>query len=704
MTTLKIALRNLLLHRVKTAIIGFIIVFGTALAIVGNSVVDAISSGMEKSLTDSVTGHIQIFSSSAKEKLSIFGNMDGSMPDVKHVNDFGHVRDVLMRRIPNIRAMIPMGTNFAMWSPGNILDVKLEELRALYGAHPRDSVRINSLKLHVKSIVQDIQQKLQESRQAVGQVLAKDENFAKAPENLKRALAPEFWSTFDQNADSRIEFLGNTMAPLIFDDSFVWLSYMGTVPGAFQKAFSQFEVVKGQAIPEGRRGFLFSDYVYETIIKNRVARRLDQIKKRIDKDGASLSNNKLQQDTLSACVAQASEVYTQVSPADTEVLVKVLQKYLSNTERDLAELVRSFLKGITDQNFADRYRFFYSEIAPRIVLYKVKIGDVFPVTAFSDSGYSTSVNMKVYGTYRFRSFESSPIAGNFNLMDMMSFRELYGFMTAEKREETRSLEAEMGVRDLGRDDVESLFGGGVSAGQELKPKPSVAIHKAVGGGFGRLEQRRKVFERTYSTADMENGVFLNAAIVLHDPTRLAASLKEIERVSATEKLGIQAIHWREAAGITGQLTILVRAVLYFLVAITFAIATFVIMNSMLMATLERTREIGTMRAIGAQRGFLLKLFLGEAAILSFIFGSVGVLIGAAVIQTVGARGIPAMGDPAQGDVTTFFFSGDRLFLTLNPVHIGIVFICMTLVAILSTQYPAWRAMRISPLEAIQSKE
>lgn len=701
MITLKIAFRNLLRHRVKTAIIGFIIVFGTALAVIGNSVVDAISSGMERSLTDSVTGHLQIFSAEAKEKVSIFGNMDGSMPDVKHVNDFGHVRDTLLAKVPNIKAIVPMGTNFAMWSPGNILDVKLEELRLLYAEPKRDPRAVEGLKRHVRSIVEDIRRKLDESRSTVNQVLAKDELFAKAPDNLAKALAPEFWATFDAHADDRIEFLANTMAPLIFDDSFVWLSYMGTVPQLFQQTFSQFEIVKGQTIPEGRRGFLFSDYVYETIIKNRVARRLDQIKKRRDKDGALLADNKLQQDTLAACVAQASEIYTQVSPADEEILTGKLRAYLKSEKTKLGDLVRDFL-AMTDANFQERYDYFYREIAPRIVLYKVKIGDVFPVTAFSDSGYSTSVNMKVYGTYRFKSFESSPIAGNFNLMDMMSFRELYGFMTAEKRDESRALEAEMGIKDVGRDDVESIFGGGSAV---RTADSGVRIKSALPEkSFGKFEQRRLVFERTYSRPEMENGVFLNAAVVLKDPSRLGRTMDEIKQVSDAEKLGIQVIDWRNAAGMTGQLTVLVRAVLYFLVIITFGIATFVIMNSMLMATLERTREIGTMRAIGAQRRFLMSLFLQETAILSFIFGSMGVLIGVAVISTIGARGIPAMGDPAQGDVTTFFFSGDRLYLSVNPVHIAVVFFCMTLVAILSTQYPAWRAMRISPLEAIQSKE
>lgn len=696
----KIAFRNLFLHKVKTAIIGSIIVFGTTLAIVGNSFVDAISGGMQRSLTESVTGDIQVYASDAKEKISVLGNMDGTMPDIGHVNDFGKLRDTLMAKVPNIKSMIPMGTNLAFVSPGNILDVKLEELRSLYRAKPRDSARIERVKDHVHAIVEDIQRKLQESQASVNLILARDEFFAKAPENLRKALAPGFWATFDANAEERIEFMANVLAPLIFDDNMLFLSYIGTFPERFRQEFSQFEVVKGTDIPDGKRGFLFSDYFYETFIKHRVARRLDQIKKHIEKNKLPIATSKELQDLVSANVSQAAEVYTQMSPHDTRALLPKLQSHLNSKEGDISKLTQEFLK-TTDENFMARYRFFYDEIAPHVILYKFRVGDIFPITAFSKTGYSRSVNMKVYGTYRFKSFESSPIAGNFNIMDMISFRELYGFMTEEKRQETQALETEMAIRDIGKDDIEAMFSSGGGAGVKVV---TGGTRLTAPTAFGKFEQRRRAFEVEYSDSEMENGVFLSSAVVLKDRKRIAETIREIEAVSKADNLGIQATDWRSAAGMVGNLAMMVRALLYFLVIITFGIATFVIMNSMLMATLERTREIGTMRAIGARRSFILKLFLQETAILSFIFGAIGTLIGVTIILTVGAKGIPAMGDPTKGDVSTFFFSGDRLYLSLNPTHIIIVFICMTLVAVISTQYPAWRAMRISPLEAIENKD
>jgi ABC-type antimicrobial peptide transport system permease subunit len=349
-----------------------------------------------------------------------------------------------------------------------------------------------------------------------------------------------------------------------------------------------------------------------------------------------------------------------------------------------------------DSNFAARYKFFYDEIAPHLILYKVKVGDVFSLTAFTKSGYSSSVNMKVYGTYRFRSFESSPLAGAMNVIDMVSFRKLFGFMTADRREETKALDDEMGAADFGRDDVEALFGGGTKISESSASSKLSALTKS---RFGQVDEERRDLDARYSREEIEDGVFMNAAVLLKDPSRLGDTMKQIEKISVEKKLGLKVVDWRESAGFIGQLTVLVRAVLYLFVLIIFSVAAFIIMNSMLMAALERRREIGTMRAIGAQRSFVLGIFLRETFALSFVFGAVGTLLGVAIVLWVGSRGIPAM-----GDVATFFFSGDRLYLAVNPLHILVVFACMTIVTLISTQYPAWRAMKISPLEAMQSSE
>ncbi len=139
------------------------------------------------------------------------------------------------------------------------------------------------------------------------------------------------------------------------------------------------------------------------------------------------------QDKVTANRAQAAEIYSQLDPEQTAILIPKLKQFLTSESSSLPELLDVFLN-MDDSNLISRIEYFYKEIAPFIILYKVKIGDTFSVTSFSKTGYSSSVNLKVYGTYKFKSFESSPLASGFSLMDMISFRKLFGFMTDERRQ------------------------------------------------------------------------------------------------------------------------------------------------------------------------------------------------------------------------------------------------------------------------------
>ncbi len=345
---------------------------------------------------------------------------------------------------------------------------------------------------------------------------------------------------------------------------------------------------------------------------------------------------------------------------------------------------------MNDQNFQERYDFFYKEIAPYVILHRVQIGDVLPLSAFTKAGTSTAVNIKVYGTFRFKSFENSPLAGNFSVMDLVSLRELYGFMTDERREQNKEIEAEMGLDDVGRDSIEDLFASS-AATKEVKPKTK---SKAVD-----LKFQKRVMGATYTQEELSKGVFLHAAVFLKDPSNMDRVIKEINEMSKNDKLGIQAVSWQDAAGFIGQMTFMMKAILNIFIGISLLLAGLMIMNSLLMAAMNRKQEIGTMRAIGAHAQFIYRLFFYETLFLSVVFGGIGVALGALLVVILGKIGIPA-----SGDVATFFFSGPKLYLHLNLSLIFVVMAVMVVIAILATQYPAWKAMKISPLQAMQKRE
>lgn len=119
-----------------------------------------------------------------------------------------------------------------------------------------------------------------------------------------------------------------------------------------------------------------------------------------------------------------------------------------------------------------------------------------------------------------------------------------------------------------------------------------------------------------------------------------------------------------------------------------------VVNAMLMSVLERVREIGTMLAVGTRRRQILTLFLFEGAVLGAVGGLIGVLLGMLIVAVMSSKGIPL---PAPGSTVTNLV---RPFVSSAFLVRSLLF--ATLGAALASLYPAWRASRLRPVEALAS--
>jgi hypothetical protein len=323
-----------------------------------------------------------------------------------------------------------------------------------------------------------------------------------------------------------------------------------------------------------------------------------------------------------------------------------------------------------------------------------------------------SVNVPVYGTFQFQGLEKSTLAGALNLMDLVSFRELYGFMSGEKLAEVQALQKAAGAHEVSRENAESeLFGSKQEdAGDKIAAKvprkieatttPGVSpVMRDLGESLGGKMQREEARSRVFPPAEVETGVVLNAAVILKDPNKIPETMAAIEAQGKKDGLALKAIDWQKAAGLIGQFIDVARNVLYVTILIIFMIALVIINNALVMATLERVREIGTLRAIGAQRRFILAMLVIEAIVVGFVFGGLGAGLGAVVVSIIGKIGIPAT-----SDVWFFFFSGPRLHPFIGTSNVIAAFIIVLLVSAFSSFYPAWLAMRVTPRQAMQEDE
>ena len=136
-----------------------------------------------------------------------------------------------------------------------------------------------------------------------------------------------------------------------------------------------------------------------------------------------------------------------------------------------------------------------------------------------------------------------------------------------------------------------------------------------------------------------------------------------------------------------------QIVLGFISFVFLAVAIFGVANTLLMSVMERTREIGTLLAVGVRRSQVARLFVLEAAVQAFLGVGLSLLISLAIVTLVNARGGIMM---PTGE-------GQMPFRMSPELGTGFVLIAASATfvgALLAALYPAARAARLRPVEAL----
>ena len=139
--------------------------------------------------------------------------------------------------------------------------------------------------------------------------------------------------------------------------------------------------------------------------------------------------------------------------------------------------------------------------------------------------------------------------------------------------------------------------------------------------------------------------------------------------------------------------LIIDSVLGLLGGISLLVASFGIANTMIMSILERTREIGIMKAIGAEDREIRLIFFVEAAVIGFVGGVVGVLLAWGIDGVANRLAYRFILKPQGASFIDFF--------DLPPYRwLGAILFAL-IVSILAALYPASRAARIDPVRALR---
>jgi putative ABC transport system permease protein len=297
---------------------------------------------------------------------------------------------------------------------------------------------------------------------------------------------------------------------------------------------------------------------------------------------------------------------------------------------------------------------------------------------------TTDVRVPIRAIVKYRSLNS--IWGQFPIMDIESYRECLGYFTAQEKSGPVKKES-LDLLSTSVESLDDMFGEGDIVTMQKKADLTPQMLAA-----GSLSVKKDTLRRTF---DLDAGTFNMVLLRLKEKVMLDKTVKALNKELTDKKLSARALTWKKAIGPIGSMAVLIKSSLFVFVMFLFFVAIIIIVNTLSMAAIERTSEIGMMRAIGARKGFIRLMFLGETGVLSAMFGGAGIIVGIIVVNIIAALNITT-----DKDMVQLLYGGDTFRPLLSIIDIGLAVIQLVIVTVIAVIYPIRVAGNITPLDAV----
>jgi putative ABC transport system permease protein len=285
-----------------------------------------------------------------------------------------------------------------------------------------------------------------------------------------------------------------------------------------------------------------------------------------------------------------------------------------------------------------------------------------------------------------------PVKSDYLLVEIKD-RKTYTTVYGLKEEDVRGMfKAERGSIDLSRGCV---AGNSFASIYELKPGSRILVNGIEFKVAGILEDAGARYDINPNLAiiisegnfeKVSTAGYSSVIVMAKDLDAVKKVKEEIERRLNTKEEKVAVFEMKAILDIItrafGQINLFLMAI----ASVSLLVAGVSILNIMLMSAMERTKEIGVMRAIGARRVTVLRIFLLEALFL----GMIGSLIGS-VLSVAAGYGINYL----ILKETKYVFQISTLGYVALGFAVGII------TSVLSGLYPAWKASRLQPIEALR---
>ena len=181
-----------------------------------------------------------------------------------------------------------------------------------------------------------------------------------------------------------------------------------------------------------------------------------------------------------------------------------------------------------------------------------------------------------------------------------------------------------------------------------------------------------------------------------DTKKTKKIIKNLNKIFEKNEWHCEAVNWRSAAGNTAVYLYILRLILNIGIIIILGAGFIVVNNTLVINVLDRIREIGTMRAIGANKRYITKECMAETMIMAVIAGILGCILG-----VIASNIISAIHITFSNSFIIQLFGSKILHTEVNFSNLLGSFSLSLFIGLIAWIYPLLTALHVNPVEAMQ---
>jgi putative ABC transport system permease protein len=319
---------------------------------------------------------------------------------------------------------------------------------------------------------------------------------------------------------------------------------------------------------------------------------------------------------------------------------------------------------------------------------KLAIGETLQFTMASGNAFTIrAVRLRAIVEPSFTTYtEAVPV-----YTDVGTLRALLGLSLGNKE----SGSAAVPSGGSGSFDMDSFFAAPAAMPSEGNTQSPETGLELVQSYLGHEDDRGKI-EAT--AIDPERGSWHFLLVRLAPGARERSVQNSLNAALGKEKIAAVAGGWLGSAGLNAELLFLIKTVFEIGIGILAVVIVLVLTNGLAFSVMEQSKEIGTMRSMGAQRSFVQRLYSLESLFLVLSGAAAGSALAAAVLRAIGKDGIPI-----GNSYLVMLFGGTavRPEMSLATLIWTLAFMCV--IALVSAAYPITLASRASLAQSMTAE-